>query len=88
MNKLGALAIAISIPASFALGAWAQDYRVHDAYVREGRVQSSYETISSGYMIYLQCLSDHCERERYASEMVHDIGKQQLNEAGVQYNEQ
>ncbi len=83
MKLFSALAVALSIPASFAIGAWAQDHRVRDYYLRQGRIAAYYEVIGHGRMLYLTCIEGGCVAERRTSETITQIVNPLLENEGV-----
>jgi len=82
-----ALGITTGVVLTFAAGAWAQDQRMREHYIQEGRMQANWDWLFQGHMVYLGCLSDHCEREKFASELVVARAERELNDDGVRFRD-
>ena len=90
MTKMGAFLVAVLPVATFALGAWVEDVRMRQHYIDEGnhqgRVSEIRDAFGDSVMIYLHCLSDHCERQhedyRYTSAWA-DASLQKLGEPKI-----
>jgi hypothetical protein len=70
--KVCALFAALGIPAAFAAGAWAQNERVREPYLREGAHAGYRDIESDAVMAYLKCLKEApgCEQQRQTYDAV------------------
>lgn len=84
MTKITAALVPLAIILAFIAGAFVQDQRVRDHYKREGRISAFYDMQTDGYMVYLLCLSDHCEKQKFASDYMVAQAKKYLQREGVE----
>jgi len=80
MGKLSAALFCAAIPASFALGAWAQDSRMRDHYRSQGRIEAYKNIQRDGLKAYLTCIEGGCEAERDMQIFVAAIAKARIHE--------
>lgn len=83
MTRIEAFIAGVSIVAAFAMGAWAENQRVRDHYMREGEIKALYHVAFDGYMVYLRCLGDDCTKEKAISDAIVAVADMELKKRGV-----